>query len=116
MPVGDYTKEEIRQIAREEGLLVAHKKDSQEICFVPDNDYAGFIESSTGKKIEPGNYVLEDGTVIGQHKGIIHYTIGQRKGLNLSMGHPVFVTQIRPETNEVVIGENEDLFACSVTG
>lgn len=114
MPVGDYTKEEIRQIAREEGLLVAHKKDSQEICFVPDNDYAGFIESSTGKKIEPGNYVLEDGTVIGQHKGIIHYTIGQRKGLNLSMGHPVFVTQIRPETNEVVIGENEDLFVKSL--
>ena len=82
MPVGEYTKEEIRQIAQEAGLPVAHKKDSQEICFVPDNDYAG----------------------------IIHYTIGQRKGLNLSMGHPVFVTEIRPDTNEVVIGENEDLF------
>ena len=110
MPVGEYTKEEIRRIAQEAGLPVAHKKDSQEICFVPDNDYAGFIEESTGKKLEEGNYVLEDGTVIGKHKGIIHYTIGQRKGLNLSMGHPVFVTEIRPDTNEVVIGENEDLF------
>lgn len=110
MPVGEYTKEEIRQIAQEAGLPVAHKKDSQEICFVPDNDYAKFIEESTGKKIEEGNYVLENGTVIGKHKGIIHYTIGQRKGLNLSMGHPVFVTEIKPDSNEVVIGENEDLF------
>ena len=110
MPVGAYTKEEIRQIAEEAGLPVAQKKDSQEICFVPDNDYAGFIETSTGEKIPKGTYVLEDGTVIGQHQGIIHYTIGQRKGLNLSMGHPVFVTEIRPHSNEVVIGENEDLF------
>lgn len=114
MPVGEYTKDEIRQIAEEAGLPVAHKKDSQEICFVPDDDYAGFIEESTGKKIEKGNYVLENGNVIGEHKGIIHYTIGQRKGLNLSMGHPVFVTEIRPETNEVVIGENEDLFVHSL--
>ena len=110
MPVGAYEKEEIRKIAEKIGLPVAHKKDSQEICFVPDKDYAGFIETNTQKKIREGNYVLEDGTVIGRHKGITHYTIGQRKGLNLAMGHPVFVTKIRPETNEVVIGENEDLF------
>lgn len=110
MPVGAYTKEEIRKIAEEAGLPVAHKKDSQEICFVPDNDYAGFIKNSTGKSISKGNFVLADGRVIGEHQGIIHYTIGQRKGLNLSMGHPVFVTEIRPETNEVVIGEHEDLF------
>ena len=114
MPVGAYTKEEIRQIAEEAGIPVAHKKDSQEICFVPDNDYAGFIEKSTGEKIPRGNYVKRDGTVIGEHKGIIHYTIGQRKGLNLSMGHPVFVTEIRPKTNEVVIGENEELFVKSL--
>lgn len=114
MPVGEYTKDEIRRIALEAGLPVAHKKDSQEICFVPDNDYAGFIEESTGRKIEKGNYILEDGRVIGEHQGIIHYTIGQRKGLNLSMGHPVFVTEIRPETNEVVIGDNEDLFVHSL--
>lgn len=110
MPVGAYTKDEIRKIAEEVGLLVAHKKDSQEICFVPDNDYAGFIKNSTGKTIPKGNFVLADGKVIGEHQGIIHYTIGQRKGLNLSMGHPVFVTKIRPDSNEVVIGENEDLF------
>ena len=110
MPVGAYTKDEIRKIAEEVGLLVAHKKDSQEICFVPDNDYAGFIKNSTGKTIPKGNFVLADGKVIGEHQGIIHYTIGQRKGLNLSMGHPVFVTKIRPDRNEVVIGENEDLF------
>lgn len=110
MPVGAYTKDEIRKIAEEVGLLVAHKKDSQEICFVPDNDYAGFIKNSTGKTIPKGNFVLADGKVIGEHQGIIHYTIGQRKGLNLSMGHPVFVTKIRPDSNEVIIGENEDLF------
>lgn len=110
MPVGAYTKEEIRKIAEEAGLPVAHKKDSQEICFVPDNDYAGFIKKSTGKSIPKGKFVLADGKVIGEHQGIIRYTIGQRKGLNLSMGHPVFVTEIRPETNEVVVGENEDLF------
>lgn len=110
MPVGAYTKEEIRQIAEEAGIPVAHKKDSQEICFVPDNDYAGFIEKSTGEKIPRGNYVKRDGTVIGEHKGIIHYTIGQRKGLNLSMGRPVFVAAIRPETNEVVIGDSGDVF------
>lgn len=110
MPVGAYTKEEIRKIAEEAGLPVAHKKDSQEICFVPDNDYAGFIKNSTGKTIPKGNFVQADGKVLGEHQGIIHYTIGQRKGLNLSMGHPVFVTKIRPDTNEVVIGENEDLF------
>lgn len=110
MPVGAYTKDEIRKIAEEAGLLVAHKKDSQEICFVPDNDYAGFIKNSTGKTIPKGSFVLADGKVIGEHQGIIHYTIGQRKGLNLSMGHPVFVTKIRPDSNEVVIGENEDLF------
>ena len=99
MPVGAYTKEEIRQIAQEAGLPVAHKKDSQEICFVPDKDYGRFIEEYTGEKIEKGNYVGKDGEILGQHKGIIHYTIGQRKGLNLSMGHPVFVTELRPDTN-----------------
>ena len=110
MPVGVYEKDEIRKIAEQIGLPVAKKKDSQEICFVPDKDYAGFIEENTEHKIKEGNYVLEDGTVIGRHKGITHYTIGQRKGLNLAMGHPVFVTEIRPESNEVVIGENKDLF------
>ena len=110
MPVGDYSKDEIRRIAEQIGLRVAHKPDSQEICFVPDHDYAGFIERTSGQRIEEGNFVNRDGKILGKHRGIIHYTIGQRKGLNLSMGHPVFVTGIRPETNEVVIGESKELF------
>lgn len=110
MPVGAYTKEEIRTFAKKLGLLVAKKPDSQEICFVPDKDYARFIEEHAKVKIPKGNFVWTDGTVIGQHKGITHYTIGQRKGLGLSMGRPVVVTKIRPETNEVVIGETTDVF------
>ncbi len=111
MPVGAYTKEEVRAIAEQIGLCVAHKKDSQDICFVPDNDYGGFIHETVPDRVPgEGNFILEDGTVIGRHKGVVHYTIGQRKGLNLAMGHPVFVKELRPKTNEVVIGENEDVF------
>ena len=110
MPVGAYTKDEIREIAEKINLPVANKPDSQEICFIPDDDYAGFIEANTDQKIVPGNFVNTKGEIIGQHKGITHYTIGQRKGLNLSMGRPVFVVEIRPETNEVVIGDNEEVF------
>ena len=111
MPVGAYHKDEIRKIAEEIGLMVAHKKDSQEICFISDNDYAGFIDRECGDQVPPpGNFVLTDGTVVGKHKGITHYTIGQRKGLGIAFGHPVFVTEIRPETNEVVLGENRDVF------
>lgn len=111
MPVGAYTKDEIRQIAEDMGLEVAKKKDSMEICFIPDNDYAGFIERSVENVPGPGNFVDRDGNVLGRHKGITHYTVGQRKGLNLAMGRPVFVTEIRPETGEVVIGDNEDVFS-----
>lgn len=110
MPLGAYTKPEARRMAEEAGLRVAHKPDSQEICFVPDGDYAGFIERSMGKQLPTGNFVTAKGEILGKHKGIVHYTIGQRKGLGLSMGHPVFVSGIRPESNEVVIGESEDLF------
>ncbi|MBQ2105376.1 MAG: tRNA 2-thiouridine(34) synthase MnmA, partial [Lachnospiraceae bacterium] len=111
MPVGAYTKDEIRQIAEDHGLEVAKKKDSMEICFIPDNDYAGFIERSVDHVPGPGNFVDKDGNILGRHKGITHYTVGQRKGLNLAMGRPVFVTEIRPETGEVVIGDNEDVFS-----
>ncbi len=110
MPLGDYTKDEIRQIAKDIGLAVATKPDSQEICFVPDNDYAGYIERETGKKMPEGQFVTKDGKVLGKHKGIIHYTIGQRKGLGLSCGKPVFVSKIDPVTHTVVVGDNEDLF------
>ena len=108
MPVGQYSKDEIRKIAEKIGLLVANKPDSQDICFVPDGDYASYIEENAAVKIPEGNFVTLDGKVLGKHKGIIHYTVGQRKGLGLSLGYPAFVLEIRPETNEVVIGTNED--------
>lgn len=115
MPVGDYKKEEIRAIAQRIGLNVASKPDSQDICFVPDNDYAAVVEREAAGQVPPiGDFVSTDGKVLGQHKGIIHYTIGQRKGLNLAMGYPVFVTQIRPDTNEVVIGTDKDVFTDSL--
>ncbi|BCN31596.1 tRNA 2-thiouridine(34) synthase MnmA [Anaeromicropila herbilytica] len=111
MPVGEYTKDQIREMAKEINLRVANKPDSQEICFIPDNDYAKFIEENTDTKIQKGNFVNTAGEVVGKHKGITHYTIGQRKGLNLSLGHPVFVVEIRPETNEVVIGTSNEVFS-----
>jgi len=110
MPVGEYEKDQIREIAKEIGLLIANKPDSQDICFVSDDDYASFIEEESNQKIPEGNFVTPDGKILGRHKGIIHYTIGQRKGLGLSLGYQAFVLEIRPDTNEVVIGENKDVF------
>ena len=114
MPVGEYEKDDIREMAEKIGLQVAHKPDSQDICFVPDGDYATYIEENIGKESLPGNFVLSDGTVVGTHKGIIHYTVGQRKGLGLSLGHPAFVLEIRPETNEVVVGTKEESMSAYV--
>ena len=115
MPVGEYTKEQIREIAHEQGLPVADKPDSQEICFVPDDDYAGFIDREAGERVPgPGNFVDKSGKVLGRHKGITHYTVGQRRGLELPMGERVFVTEIRPETDEVVIGSNQDVMTSEV--
>ncbi len=115
MPVGEYTKEEIRELAKEAGIFVADKPDSQEICFIPDDDYASFIENYVPEKLDTaGNFVTKDGKVLGPHKGITHYTKGQRRGLELAMGERVFVTEIRPDTKEVVIGKNEDLFVTEV--
>ena len=108
MPVGAYAKDEIRSIAEKIGLLVADKPDSQDICFVPDGDYASFIRENTGREIPEGNFVTPDGKILGRHKGIIHYTVGQRKGLGLALGYPAFVLEIRPDTNEVVIGTYEE--------
>lgn len=110
MPIGEYTKDEIRKIAAELKLPVAKKPDSQDICFIPDGDYGAFLEQTVPDRLPgEGNFVSTDGVVLGRHKGITHYTIGQRKGLNLAMGHPVFVSEIRPQTNEVVIGEDADI-------
>ena len=111
MPVGEYTKDEIRKIAKEIDLRTHNKPDSQEICFIPDNNYAKFISEYTKKEQEEGNFINSDGQVIGRHKGIINYTIGQRRCLNLSMGHPLFVLAIRPETNEVVIGNSDEVYS-----
>lgn len=111
MPVGGYTKEEIRGIAEKMHLPVAHKADSQDICFVPDGDYAGFIEKEAPEKVYgEGDFVTKAGKILGRHKGITHYTIGQRKGLGLSVGRPVFVSRLCPDTNEVVVGEEEEVF------
>ena len=111
-------KVEIRKLAGKIGLRVADKPDSQDICFVPDGDYAAYIGENVSdaarERISPGNFVLSDGTVVGRHKGIIHYTVGQRKGLGLSLGHPVFVLKIRPETNEVVVGSHEEALSKQV--
>lgn len=114
MPVGAYTKEEIRSMAADIGLPVAAKKDSQEICFVPDKDYASFIERETGKTVPEGNFVNTKGEIIGRHRGITHYTVGQRRGLQIVAGRRIFVLEIRPETNEVVIGEGDEVFSHTV--
>lgn len=111
MPLGIYEKDEIRRIADKIGLPVADKPDSQEICFIPDGDYADFIYRYTGMNSEEGNFVDTQGKVFGKHKGIIHYTVGQRKGLGIAFGYPAFVVEIRPETNEVVIGTEDEVFS-----
>lgn len=109
-PLGEYHKTEIREIAEEMGFVNAKKPDSQDICFVPDGDYARFIETYCNKTFPEGDFVTEDGTVLGTHKGIIRYTIGQRKGLGLALPEPLYVCEKRMDTNTVVLGKNERLF------
>jgi tRNA-specific 2-thiouridylase len=111
LPLGSYTKQEIRAKARQKGLLgVADKPDSQEICFVPDNDYGSFIEGRSGQPCQKGNFVDCRGNILGKHKGIIHYTIGQRKGLGMTFGKPMFVIGINPQDGEVVLGEDGEVY------
>ena len=108
MPLGDYSKSEVRKIAEEAGIRVASKPDSQEICFVSDENYADFIrEHEDGAVPGEGNYVDESGNILGRHKGIIHYTVGQRKGLGVAFGHPVYIKEIRADRNEIVLGGYE---------
>lgn len=109
-PLGELTKPEVRQIAEENGFLNAKKRDSQDICFVPDGDYAAFLERYTGKHYPAGSYVDKNGTVLGSHQGAVRYTIGQRKGLGIALGEPAYVCGKDMDANTVTLGRNEDLF------
>jgi tRNA-specific 2-thiouridylase len=113
LPLGPYRKTAIRQMALDYGYPeLAKKSESYEICFVPDNDYRGFLKTkvpSLEQSVAGGNFVDRNGTVLGKHKGYPFYTIGQRKGLDITFGKPVYVTRIIPETNTVVLGDEEDL-------
>ena len=111
MPVGEYTKDQIRAMADEIGLLVAHKPDSQDICFVTSGSYTDFIRQYTGKEYPEGDFVDRKGNVLGRHKGIINYTIGQRKGLGLALAKPMYVYGIDKEKNQVILTDEADLFS-----
>ena len=113
-PLGEMSKDEARSLAEELGLINAKKRDSQDICFVPDGDYAAFIEKFTGNSYPHGDFVDENGRVLGEHKGIIRYTIGQRKGLGLALPHPMYVKEKDLENNRVILCENEGLFSREV--
>lgn len=110
MPIGSYSKEQIRNIAKEIGLDVANKPDSQEICFIPDNNYGSYLEKNINTDIKQGNFIDIKGNILGNHKGIIYYTVGQRKGLGLSFGKPMFVKEILPNTNEIILAEDAELY------
>ena len=109
-PLGELSKDHVREIAQEHELINSAKRDSQDICFVPDGDYKKFMEESYDIHIGPGQFVGTDGEVLGTHQGYYGYTIGQRKGLGIAAKHPLYVVDILPEKNQVVLGTNEDLF------
>ena len=110
LPLGDYTKDEVRKIALEAKIQVAHKSDSQDICFVPNGDYGKVLEKIGLRHSHVGNFELQDGTKIGKHKGMAYYTIGQRKGLGIAWEHPLYVIAKDLGRNALVLGTNEDLF------
>ena len=115
MPLGSYAKQEVRRIAEEAGLPSASAPDSQEICFVTDGHYADYIEAHAKEQLPRGGYFVdEDGVRLGMHKGIIHYTVGQRRGLGLPLGYPAYVKEIRAASGEVVIGKEDSLFHSAV--
>ena len=114
-PLGEYHKEEIRTLAEKYQLVNANKRDSQDICFVPDGDYASFIEQHTGLTFPEGDFLDMNGNWLGTHRGMIRYTVGQRKGLGIALGKPAFVCRKDVETNAVIIGDNEQLFRKTLT-
>lgn len=116
MPLSELTKDEVRKIAEDAGLAVAGKHDSQEICFVLNGGYAEYIESYVDEALPPpGNFVDEDGNILGKHKGIVNYTVGQRKGLGLALGYPAYVKRIDPESNTVVIGNEASVLKSRIS-
>ena len=114
-PLGEYEKSDIRRIAEAAGLINSRKPDSQDICFVPDGDYVSFIKKNTGAEIKEGNFISADGDVIGRHKGIINYTIGQRRGIGISIGKPAYVTDKNALENTVTIGDESNLYKSEIT-
>ena len=110
LPLGEMSKEQVRQLAEDTGFVNARKRDSQDICFVPDGDYVAFMERYTGKKYPQGDFLDLQGNVVGKHSGAVSYTIGQRKGLGLAMGAPVYVCSKDMAANTVTVGPNDSLF------
>ncbi len=113
-PLGEYSKPQIREIAENAGLINSRKPDSQDICFVPDGDYAGFITANSDAVIKEGDFLNTQGEKIGTHRGVIHYTIGQRKGLGIALGKPAYVTDKNAVENTVTIGDKEDLYKSEI--
>ena len=111
MPLGNYTKVETRQMARDFGLTVADKPDSQEICFVPNDDYKAFLEEKVPQALKPGNIIDTHGRILGRHKGLALYTVGQRKGLGIAAAKPFYVIALDNDKNELIVGSDEDVFA-----
>ena len=115
MPLGNYSKREVRAIAEKAGIKIAAKPDSQEICFVPDGDYTDYIVKNAGCDIPgEGSFVDDEGNVLGRHKGIIHYTVGQRKGLGVALGRPAYIRKICPETNEIILAGADDVRVAAI--
>ncbi|MBQ3947582.1 MAG: tRNA 2-thiouridine(34) synthase MnmA, partial [Ruminococcus sp.] len=113
-PLGTLEKTQVRELAEKAGLVNSNKPDSQDICFVPDGDYAGFIKRFTGADVPHGNFVDTEGKVLGEHKGIINYTIGQRKHLGISLGRPAYVVKKDVASNTVTVGDEADLYTKSL--
>jgi tRNA-specific 2-thiouridylase len=115
-PLGNFTsKEETREIAKKNGLTIADKPDSQEICFIPDNDYVGFLKKNNIMNQKAGNIVDTNGKILGKHEGLYKYTIGQRRGMGISNENKLYVVRLNKETNELVVGTEEDLYSKELT-
>ncbi|MFZ3172292.1 MAG: tRNA 2-thiouridine(34) synthase MnmA [Carboxydocellales bacterium] len=114
LPLGEYTKVRIREMARERGLTVANKPDSQEICFVPDDDYGAFLQERLEGEIKPGPFLTTNGKQVGIHRGLPYYTIGQRKGLGIALGEPMYVIALDVQRNAVILGDNQQVYGESL--